>query len=202
MRWRYFLILVVGLGLAAQPALGVEPARALPSDLRGEPLVLLAKKSEYRMHLFASGKLVKTYVIGLGQQPIGHKQKQDDNRTPEGRYFIIQKALGPFPGMFRAYLGTRWLRINYPNDDDARAGLAKGLIDKLQFAKILAANKEGREPPKDTALGGGIGIHGWNGNWPGPDKQNLTWGCLSLPNNDLEDLYDRVSVGTPIVILP
>ena len=106
MRWRYFLILVVGLGLAAQPALGVEPARALPSDLRGEPLVLLAKKSEYRMHLFASGKLVKTYVIGLGQQPIGHKQKQDDNRTPEGRYFIIQKALGPFPGMFRAYLGT------------------------------------------------------------------------------------------------
>jgi lipoprotein-anchoring transpeptidase ErfK/SrfK len=30
----------------------------------------------------------------------------------------------------------------------------------------------------------------------------VTWGCISLQNPDLEDLYDRIEVGTLIVILP
>jgi len=196
------LVLSICILLTSRPGLAADPAPGLPAELRAAPVALVVWKHTYRMRLFVSGRLRKTYVVGLSQRPLGHKQKQGDNRTPEGRYRIIQKAPGPFPGAFGAYLGTRWLRLNYPNDADARAGLAKGRIDKKEFAKILAANKDGREPPKTTALGGGIGIHGWKGKWPGPDKQNLTWGCLTLQNDDLEDLYDRVPVGTPVVILP
>ena len=174
----------------------------VPQDLRAEPLLLIAHKGQYRMRLYAQGKLIKTYVIGLGQEPIGHKQKEGDNRTPEGRYRIIQKALGPFSGEFGAYLGPRWIRLNYPNDQDAQLGLKDGLITKEQFDRILAANRAGTQPSKDIRLGGGIGIHGWAGDWPGTDRQNLTWGCISLQNRDLEDLYDRVEMGTSVVIYP
>jgi murein L,D-transpeptidase YafK len=190
---------------AADPAAAVDAgddADLLTGELRSEPTLLIARKGQYRMRLYARGKLVKTYVIGLGQSPIGHKQVEGDNRTPEGRYRIIQKAEGPFAGAYGAYLGPRWLRINYPNDEDAEAGLRRGLVTPAQVEKIRAANRAGTEPPKDAKLGSGIGIHGWAGKWPDEDQQNLTWGCLSLQNPELIDLYDRVTVGTPIVIFP
>ncbi|MCU0435305.1 MAG: peptidoglycan DD-metalloendopeptidase family protein [Bacteroidia bacterium] len=164
--------------------------------------LLVAVKNTYRMKLYARGREVKEYRIALAQEPIGHKQQQGDNRTPEGEYKIIQKALGPFTGNYANYLGKAWMRINYPNNHDADAALAKKKITQTQYNSILAANKAGKEPLKTTVLGGGIGIHGWDGNWPGNDKQNLTWGCISVQNNELIDLYKRVPVYTKILILP
>lgn len=198
------MLYLLCLLLTAQPP-KLDPRallRELPTDLRKAPVALLAIKSDYRLHLFTEGKLTRSYVIGLGQSPRGPKQKEGDNHTPEGRYTIIQKAMGPFSGSYGAYLGTRWLRLNYPNDNDARSALDKGAINQAIFDSIVAANRIGREPPKNTGLGSGIGIHGWNGKWPGTDRQNLTWGCLSLQNEDLEDLYERVPVGTALVIRP
>lgn len=173
----------------------------LPDSLTNIDTLLLAYKSKYRMQLYYSGKLIKTYIIGLGQEPIGHKQQQGDNRTPEGNYYIIEKAVGPFMSS-NPYLGNRWMRINYPNDADAKAGLDKKFITESEYNKIVAANKSGKEPPKTTKLGGGIGIHGWYGDWPGDDEQDLTWGCITLENPDVEDLYDRVGIKTRVVILP
>jgi hypothetical protein len=173
----------------------------LPDSLRDVDTLLIAWKSKYRMQLYYSGKLQKTYIIGLGQEPIGHKQQQGDNRTPEGNYRIIQKTVGPFTGGgSSAWLGTRWMRLNYPNNSDAKAGLDKKLISKDEYNRIVAANKSGKEPPKNTKLGGGIGIHGWNGRWPGNDEQDITWGCISMQNDQVEDLYDRVGLQTRIVI--
>ena len=42
-------------------------------------------KSERRMELLAEGEVVRTYAIALGANPVGHKQQQGDERTPEGR---------------------------------------------------------------------------------------------------------------------
>ena len=174
----------------------------LPDSLASIDTLLVAHKGQYRMHLYAKGKLLKTYVIGLGQAPLGHKQQQGDNRTPEGTYKIIQKSRGPFEGEYAHYLGVAWMRLNYPNNADAIAGFSKGLITEKQKNAIIAANNAGKEPLKTTKLGGGIGIHGWYGEWPGDDKQNLTWGCISVQNTELEDLYKRVPLGTTVVILP
>lgn len=175
---------------------------SLPDSLSQIDTLLIAHKSEYRMNLFAKGKLLKTYVIALGQEPIGPKQKQGDNRTPEGDYKIIQKVRGPFSGDYSQYLGVAWMRINYPNNADAINAYKSGLITESQKNAIISANNSGKEPPKNTKLGGGIGIHGWYGNWPATDKQNLTWGCISIQNDDLSDLYGRVGCGTRIIILP
>jgi hypothetical protein len=173
----------------------------LPDSLKKSDTLLVAYKSKYRMQLFYSGKLIKTYIIGLGQEPIGHKQQEGDNRTPEGDYRIIEKAIGPFTGS-NPYLGTRWMRLNYPNNADAAAGLKKKLITKAEHDKIVAANKAGTMPPKTTKLGGGIGIHGWYESWPGDDEQDLTWGCITLQNDQVEDLYPRVGIQTRVIIYP
>lgn len=173
----------------------------LPDSLTNIDTLLIAWKSQYRMQLYYKGKLQKTYIIGLGQEPIGHKQQQGDNKTPEGNYRIIQKTVGPFTGGgSSAWLGTRWMRLNYPNNADAKSGLDRKLISRDEYNRIVAANKVGNEPPKNTKLGGGIGIHGWNGSWPGEDQQDLTWGCISLQNDQVEDLYDRVGLQTRVVI--
>jgi|GEM_PF-528876 len=173
----------------------------LPDSLSHVDTLLIAWKSQYRMQLYYSGKLQKTYIIGLGQEPIGHKQQQGDNRTPEGNYRIIQKTVGPFTGgESSAWLGTRWMRLNYPNNADAKSGLDRKLISREEYNRIVSANKAGKEPPKNTKLGGGIGIHGWNGSWPGDDQQDLTWGCISFQNDQVEDLYDRVGLQTRVII--
>lgn len=175
---------------------------ALPDSLAKDDTVLVAWKSLYRMRIYHKGKPVKTYIIGLGQEPIGHKQQQGDNRTPEGDYTIIQKSRGPFEGTYAHYLGVAWMRLNYPNNADAINGYKKKLITEAQKNAIIKANNEGKEPLKTTKLGGGIGIHGWYGEWPGADQQNLTWGCISVQNTELDDLYKRVKVGTRIVVFP
>ncbi|TND10043.1 MAG: hypothetical protein FD123_725 [Bacteroidetes bacterium] len=164
--------------------------------------LLIAFKSNYRMYLCSKGKKLKEYAIALGQDPLGHKQKQGDNRTPEGEYRIIQKSLGPFSGDYAAFLGDAWMRINYPNNYDAKTGLKKGLITPAQQNAIVQANNAGKEPMKTTALGGGIGLHGWAGKWTDDGQQNLTWGCLSLNNDDLLDLYKRIGLQTVIIIHP
>lgn len=174
---------------------------SLPDSLINEDTLLIAYKSKYRMQLYYKGKLQKTYIIGLGQEPIGHKEQQGDNRTPEGDYRIIEKAVGPFTGA-NPYLGNRWMRINYPNSADAKAGLAKEFITQTECDQIVASNKKGTMPLKTTKLGGGIGIHGWYGEWPGDDEQDITWGCISMQNDQVEDLYDRVGIQTRIIINP
>lgn len=48
-------------------------------------------KSERKLFTYNKGKLLKTYKIALGQNPIGQKLKEGDGRTPEGVYEIIAK---------------------------------------------------------------------------------------------------------------
>lgn len=179
-----------------------KPLPPIPEELADEAAVLVAWKSRYRMGLYNKGQLVKTYVIGLGQTPVGHKERQGDNRTPEGEYRVIQKTTGPFRGRNGRYLGKAWMRLNYPNEQDAESGFARGLISEAEKEAIIAANRDGREPPKSTRLGGGIGIHGWWGRWPGEDRQDLTWGCVTLQNRQMDELFRQVEVGTRVLIYP
>jgi murein DD-endopeptidase MepM/ murein hydrolase activator NlpD len=166
-----------------------------------EKSLIIASKKDYRLLYCRDGKVVEDLPMALSQQPIGAKIEDGDNRTPEGEYRIIQKATGPFDGEFGKFLGTRWMRINYPNPHDARAALDAGRIGKRECDAIIVANAAGKMPPTDSKLGGGIGIHGWAADWPdGP--QNLTWGCLSLREADLKKLYSLAVKGTVVIISP
>lgn len=163
--------------------------------------LLVAHKSAYKMYLFAKGKNIREFDIALSQSPLGHKEVEGDNRLPEGEYYITEKNKGPFYGAYKDFFGPAWMRISYPNSYDAEAGYKKGLISKEKRNAIIDCNKKGIQPPKNTGLGGGIGIHGWAGDWP-QDNRHLTWGCISFRNKDLEKFYDLVPVNTKLFIIP
>jgi lipoprotein-anchoring transpeptidase ErfK/SrfK len=50
-----------------------------------------------------------------------------------------------------------------------------------------------------TLLGGSYAIHGTNS----PDSIGgfVSYGCIRMFNADIVDLFDRVSVGTPVVVM-
>ena len=58
-----------------------------------------------------------------------------------------------------------------------------------------------RNPMGAAALtldGGLYAIHGTNR--PGTIGRFVSYGCIRMYNNDIDDLYRRVSVGTPVVV--
>ncbi|MGD9201828.1 MAG: peptidoglycan DD-metalloendopeptidase family protein [Chitinispirillia bacterium] len=167
-----------------------------------EKHMLIAVKHRYKMYYLRRGKKYTIYEIALSQNPMGHKVMQGDNRLPEGAYRIIQKARGPFGGAYGKYFGPVWIRINYPNNFDAKIAFQNSLISRSDYDRIVNANNSGKWPPKNTKLGGGIGLHGWNGQWDIKGNRHLTWGCISMQNGDIESLYGHIPVGTKILILP
>lgn len=76
-------------------------------------------KSERRMELLRGGKVVRRYRILLGDDPVGPKHKQGDERTPEGRYTITFRN-----GASRYHLS---LRVSYPDEADVAWAKARGL---------------------------------------------------------------------------
>lgn len=163
--------------------------------------IVIAVKHDYQLHVIDQGKITLTLPIALGQDGRKRKTTDGDNRTPVGDYVITQKALGPFDGDYGAYLGAAWLRLSYPNAYDARIALQEGRITSDELDAIVSAAKRGGLSPTGTALGGGIGIHGWINDWP-DGENHLTWGCLSLRKADLLKFSSMVGKGTRVVILP
>lgn len=49
-----------------------------------------------------------------------------------------------------------------------------------------------------TLSGGEYAIHGTNN--PGSIGGFVSYGCIRMYNHDITDLYDRVSVGTPVIV--
>lgn len=165
---------------------GINPASA--------KVDIVVDKSEHTLLLFSKGTWLKTYHIEIGNGGLSDKQILGDRKTPEGSFYVCQESvLKPVD----QYLGTRWMRLSYPNLDDAVRGLNKGLISQATYNAIKAAINQGDIPPQDTPLGAGVGIHGGNSPSAGID---WTWGCISLTNNDVEELFDYVGTGTRVLV--
>lgn len=153
---------------------------------------VVIKKSERRLYIYRIDgeieRLTRAIDIALGSQPVGRKTAQGDYRTPEGEYYITHKNSA---SKYHLSLG-----LSYPNAVDAAAGVSLGIIDSREHESVLAAIERKAKPPQDTALGGDIFIHGGGlaGDW--------TRGCIALENNDIEELFETLSPGTPVTIVP
>ena len=157
-------------------------------------MAILINKSTHSLSLYVGGIWLKSYPVELGSGGLEDKEIQGDHKTPEGTFYIAEKSvLQPAD----EFLGSRWLRLSYPNVEDAERGVRQGLIDQETHDAIMTAWKNKDIPPQYTALGGGVGIHGGNSKEQG---SNWTWGCIGLSNEDIEDFFDFVTVGTPIII--
>jgi len=159
-------------------------------------ITIVVDKSKHALSLYGNGKYLKSYHVELGNNGLGDKISAGDHKTPEGIFYIAEKSvLNPAD----PYLGSRWMRLSYPNIEDAQRGLAKGLIDYATYKQISYAINHRLIPPQRTALGGGVGIHG--GSIPAFGR-DWTWGCVGLKNADVEEFYNYVTVGTKVTILP
>jgi hypothetical protein len=181
--------------------------------------LLLVNKAQRRLELWAGRRMVKAYRIQLGWRAHGPKERQGDQRTPEGAYFICAHR----PSSYNLGL---WLA--YPNADDARRGLRAGLIGRAEYKTILKSLAAGTCPPQGTRLGGAIIIHGQlpeltsslaqkhradpsnlrPGRQPGDanpaamtEHQDWTDGCVALFNPDVRELYEFIDDGTTVLIV-
>lgn len=186
------LLLPPGIPCARADGKGAgEAAAAVPKH----PTIIVYKSKRHLLY-FENDVLKREYPIVLGKKPKGHKLRQGDYRTPEGEYYITHKST-----VSRFY---RFMGLSYPNIEDARRGLARKLIDQAAFLKIKTAIKHHLRPPSGTRLGGMIGIHGEGEYRDFTKRHRINWteGCISVSDEDMKVLYEKVEVGTPVVILP
>jgi len=149
------------------------PEKALPPNITINALVVY--KSKHQLLAYSNGKLVKTYTISLGKSPVGDKQVEGDNRTPEGVYFINDK---------NAHSGWhKNLGISYPDAND--------------IAEATKAGKSAGEDIKIHGLKNGQGYIGKFQRW-----RDWTNGCMALTDEEIDELFNAVPVGTKIEIKP
>jgi hypothetical protein len=176
----------------AEPLSDILKAKGITNP--SSKLKIMIDKSEHVMNIYWGSTFLKTYHVDIGLAGLGDKQIEGDYKTPEGTFYIAEKSvLSPAD----QYLGTRWMRLSYPNIEDADRGLKQGLINQSTHDKILYAINNKLIPPQNTALGGAIGVHG--GTVPAFGK-DWTWGCVGLTSGDVQDFYNFTKVGTPVII--
>lgn len=136
---------------------------------------IVVEKSVRRLTLYTAGLPARTYDVALGRTPEGRKEQAGDNRTPEGLYFIDGR------NAFSQY--HRGLHLSYPNADDLARARAQGF-----------------------STGGDIMIHGLpNGQGqyaPVHRAKDWTNGCVAVTDQEIEEIFASVPVGTPVRILP
>ena len=150
--------------------------------------VLEVDKSERRMWLKSGGRMVREYVVALGFAPEGDKEREGDGKTPEGRFYLCYRN-----GRSRFH---RFIGISYPAPEDAARGVRSGQITSRQQAATARAHRRRHQPPWNTALGGAVGLHG------GGTGRDWTWGCVAVTDQEIEELYHALPLGTPVVIRP
>jgi len=149
---------------------------------------IIVYKRERKLEFYSDQLLLRTYRVGLGFNPIPDKKQEGDGATPEGDFYVFVKN-----SKSAYYLS---LGISYPNAEDAERGFREGLINKSERDIIVGAIRKKAAPPQYTKLGGLIYIHG--------DGATSDWtrGCVALENPNIKELYDAVTVGTPVAINP
>jgi murein L,D-transpeptidase YafK len=153
---------------------------------------LVIEKAARTLHLYVGTSLEVSCPVALGRNWAADKAVEGDEATPLGEFYICSK--NPRSKFFLS------MCLSYPNAEDAERGLAGGLISAEEHGEILAALRERRLPPQRTRLGGEIYIHGQDPNGrPGAPK-DWTRGCIALDNRAMQDLYQRVALGTPVLI--
>jgi L,D-peptidoglycan transpeptidase YkuD (ErfK/YbiS/YcfS/YnhG family) len=137
----------------------------------GTAIVVL--KENHRLDLYDNGRVVRSYTADMGYRSVNDKLASGDAATPEGRYRITaKKAASTY---YKAML------LDYPNAED-----------RARFAQM----KQRGQIPRGVSVGGLIEIHGDGGR-----GKDWTKGCVAISNRDIDDLYRRVGVGTPVTIV-
>jgi murein L,D-transpeptidase YafK len=145
------------------------------ADQNGPADKILIEKNARRLTVLLKGQPLRTYGIALGENPNGPKEREGDNKTPEGIYIIDSRNNN---SRFH-----RSLHLSYPNEKDKKR--AKGLS----------------VPPGGniTIHGMGNGIERPDSVHQGSDS---TKGCIAVTNKEIEEIWQFVPNGIIVEIRP
>ena len=163
----------------------------IPQTENTEPRLLIEKAAR-TLHLYVGTCLEQSYPVALGRNSAADKAIEGDEATPLGEFYICSK--NPRSKFFLS------MCLSYPNAEDAERGLAAGLITAEEHRDILAAGREKRLPPQHTRLGGEIYIHGQDPGRRFGAPKDWTRGCIALANSAMQHLYERIALGTEVLI--
>jgi L,D-peptidoglycan transpeptidase YkuD (ErfK/YbiS/YcfS/YnhG family) len=136
---------------------------------------ILIEKNARRLMLISKGEVLKTYKIALGGTPNGPKERQGDNKTPEGTYVIDSRN--------KDSLYHLSLHISYPNERDKKR------------AKELGVS------PGGNIMIHGI-KNGFA--WVGDSHTQVDWtkGCIAVTDEEIEEIAKLAPKGTIVEINP
>lgn len=136
---------------------------------------VLVDKSERKLTLHLRDGRTKEFPISLGGDPIGHKWRRGDSRTPEGDYMIDFKNLDS-----DFYLSVR---ISYPNAQDRATAERLGVPPGGQV--MIHGFPNDAKPPYEKYVG-----------------KDWTDGCIAVSNSAMQEIWLAVRENTPITIRP
>ena len=160
-------------GIAVLSLCGIGPAQAAKPALHADRVLVL--KKEHTLQLLSQGKVIKTYGVALGGDPVGPKTRQGDHKTPEGTYVLdFRNAHSQF---------YKSIHISYPSERDR-----------------AAARRIGVSPGGDVFVHGLPKGYGYVG--AAHRLRDWTDGCVAVTNGELDEIWAAVADGTPIEIRP
>jgi murein L,D-transpeptidase YafK len=146
-----------------------KPLKFLLDSLKinSQTLRFLILKSKYEMSVWHDSIKIKTYPVVFGTNPVDDKLREGDRCTPEGKFKIRDK--------YPHSAWSKFIWIDYPNADS--------------WKKHNEAKRK-RLIPADSKIGGEVGIHGVpeGSDFAIDEKNNWTWGCISLKTNDINEI--------------
>jgi len=136
---------------------------------------VLVLKKERTLQLLSDGKVIKSYKVALGGDPIGPKTRQGDHKTPEGVYVLDSR--NPHSQFHKS------LHISYPSATER-----------------AAARKSGVSAGGEVFVHGLPNGYGWVG--AHHREKDWTDGCIAVTNEEIDEIWLAVPDGTPIEIRP
>ena len=162
---------LTGLAVCVFSALAF--AQAADKPLHADRVLVL--KKERTLQLLSQGRVIKSYKVALGGDPLGPKMRQGDHKTPEGIYVLNSR--NEHSQFYKS------IHISYPDAKDREA-----------------ARKKGISAGGDVFVHGLPNGYGWIG--ASHRLKDWTDGCIAVTNAEMDEIWMAVADGTPIEIRP
>ena len=137
--------------------------------------MVVVEKENRKLHLIKGELIFRTFDIALGFNPVGNKESEGDNKTPEGSYTLDTR--NPDSDYFLS------IHISYPNSGDWRNAKSKGVSP----GGLIMIHGQPNKPTYSAAY---------------YRKQDWTNGCIAVSNSDMIDIWLMTPNDIPIEIRP
>jgi len=136
---------------------------------------VVVRKAKRKLLLMSGDTILRSYRIALGLNPVGHKERAGDFRTPEGTYRLTRRN-----SRSEYFLS---IQVSYPSEHDLRRA-RRNRWDPGGSIMIHGFPNQLRYPPSYY------------------ESRDWTDGCIAVSNADMVEIWLLTPDDVPIEILP